>query len=395
MSATRGPTWEPSAAFRRTRIRSTTRTTAARWSVPAPDQIPDYLTSYGLRTVDGSCNNLVPGPDPLAGAATRYKFASADQPFPRLTNPVFRNAESDPPGFCGPPGTPTSYAQKKGCVFDTQPRVISNLIVDQTSTNPAAVHAAQFPVRTQGETGVVPCTIDPTPADPNGTPDNCVPSHQTLFIPNVTTDIGLSPPYNSAVHVLRPVLRPRRRPDRQERRHRVRAAQRRRPARHRWARRHRRRPATKCRRQQAFMVLTRAQNQPGPDGILGDDPRRLRRERRRHPEREQHRHAVGRPEPDLHLAPVAPGLPARVRDNVANHPSPPASCWAASHAGQTLPRLALTGRRGIGTWAAVKKQAAELLGLLLEDKDVTNIPMIATDPYGKFVPGPTRACRST
>ncbi len=27
---------------------------------PNPDQIPDYLTSYGLRTVDGGCNNLVP-----------------------------------------------------------------------------------------------------------------------------------------------------------------------------------------------------------------------------------------------------------------------------------------------------------------------------------------------
>ena len=26
---------------------------------------------------------------------------------------------------------------------------------------------------------------------------DCVPSHQTLFIPNVTTDVGLSPPYNS------------------------------------------------------------------------------------------------------------------------------------------------------------------------------------------------------
>ena len=24
-----------------------------------------------------------------------------------------------------------------------------------------------------------------------------MPSHQTLFIPNVTTDVGLSPPYNS------------------------------------------------------------------------------------------------------------------------------------------------------------------------------------------------------
>jgi len=27
---------------------------------PAKYQIPDVLTSYGLRTVDGSCNNLIP-----------------------------------------------------------------------------------------------------------------------------------------------------------------------------------------------------------------------------------------------------------------------------------------------------------------------------------------------
>src|SRR6185295_16126290 len=42
----------------------------------------------------------------------------------------------------------------------------------------------------------------------------------------------------------------------------------------------------------------------------------------------------------------------------------------------------------IATWAAVKKQAAQLLGLKLQDKDVLNVPMIATDPYGMFIPGP-------
>ena len=36
--------------------------------------------------------------------------------------------------------------------------MISNLIVDQTSTNPAAVAAAGFPVRSQGNEGVVVCT---------------------------------------------------------------------------------------------------------------------------------------------------------------------------------------------------------------------------------------------
>ena len=31
-----------------------------------------------------------------------------------------------------------------------------------------------------------------------------------------------------------------------------------------------------------------------------------------------------------------------------------------------------------------------VLGLLLQDKDVTDIPMIAADPYGNFIPGPAR-----
>ena len=30
-----------------------------------------------------------------------------------------------------------------------------------------------------------------------GVPPGCTPSHHTLFIPNVTTDVGLSPPYNA------------------------------------------------------------------------------------------------------------------------------------------------------------------------------------------------------
>src|SRR4051794_27576714 len=60
---------------------------------PGPDQIPDRLTSYGLRSVDGSCNNLFPA---------REKFAASDVPFPRLTAPEFRNAEASPNNFFGP-----------------------------------------------------------------------------------------------------------------------------------------------------------------------------------------------------------------------------------------------------------------------------------------------------
>src|SRR5215218_10433355 len=87
-----------------------------------PDQIPDRLTAYGLRTVDGSCNNLFPG---------RETFAAADQPFPRLTKPAFKSAEGVPAGFFGPgsPAIPSSSYAQKGDVFDSKPRTISNLIV--------------------------------------------------------------------------------------------------------------------------------------------------------------------------------------------------------------------------------------------------------------------------
>jgi hypothetical protein len=68
-------------------------------------------------------------------------------------------------------GTPTSYTQTSGLVFDGKVRTISNLISDQSIRNPVAVSVA-----------------GPTPI---------VSSDGTLFIPNVAPDTGLSAPYNS------------------------------------------------------------------------------------------------------------------------------------------------------------------------------------------------------
>src|SRR3954452_13937129 len=175
--------------------------------IPDAEQVPDYLTAYGLRTVDGSCNNLK--------TPATARFAAADEVFPRLTPPKFIDADTIPgsspflqPGQCTTASCPTSYKQTHGNVVDSQPRIVSNRIVDQTSTNPAAVHAAGFPVRTQsaGQPTAVPCTTDPVPENTSTTPPTpavvadppgCTPSHHTLFIPNVTTDVGLSPPFNS------------------------------------------------------------------------------------------------------------------------------------------------------------------------------------------------------
>ncbi len=182
-----------------------------------PNQIPDVLTSYGLRTVDGSCNNLI-ATQTKPGAADQTKFGSADQVFPRLTDPVFRDAEPITAALpVGAPG-PTSYAQKTGNVVDSQPRVISNLIVDQTSTNPAAVAAAGFPIRTQGNPGQHPCTTDPDPTHwARGHSCRLRADRQDLVHPERHHRRRPVAAVQLAVHVLRPVLRPRRRPDRQER----------------------------------------------------------------------------------------------------------------------------------------------------------------------------------
>ncbi len=345
----------------------------------AANQVPDRLTAYGLRTVDGSCNNLFPG---------RETFAAADETFPRLTNPKFRDAD-DPGSFAAflQPGSvrgdgTTAYSTLKD-VVDTKPREVSNLIVDQTSTNPAALAAAEFPVRTQGNTGVVACTTDPqldaVPDPIPGVPAGCVPSHQTLFIPNVTTDVGLSPPYNSmftffgqffdhgvdqtvkgGATVYVPLkaddplitLGPDGKPN----------------------------TGDEVPPSQRFMVLTRAQNQPGDDGILGtaDDV--------------QDANNTDSPWVDQSQTYTSHAShQVFVREYAANattgRPEATGKLLGGLDAGLTYPGSP-DGRTGMASWASTKQQAAEKLGLLLQDKDVTNIPMLAVDPYGEFIPGP-------
>jgi Ca2+-binding RTX toxin-like protein len=86
------------------------------------------LLPYGLRTVDGSFNNFQPG---------MTHFGSADQPMVRLLDAQFAAAETNPRT-----GAPTSYASTSGSVYDSQPRIISNLVADQSLNNPAAISAA-------------------------------------------------------------------------------------------------------------------------------------------------------------------------------------------------------------------------------------------------------------
>ncbi len=94
--------------------------------------IPTYNLSWGLRTVDGSFNNLLPG---------REYWGAANQPFPSHVDPAYRTVMVDPDGP-GPSGlVPMSYAPTlddpdgpgravAGDVLDPALRTISNLIVD-------------------------------------------------------------------------------------------------------------------------------------------------------------------------------------------------------------------------------------------------------------------------
>ncbi|MFI7372279.1 peroxidase family protein [Actinoplanes sp. NPDC049668] len=317
-----------------------------------PDQLASPLVSQGLRTVDGTCTNLTAGQE---------RFGAADQTFPRMAGKDFRAAEKAPAGLFGPgsPSFPTTYADKSAnnTVVDAQPRMISNLIADQTAANPAAVAAANRPVRSQG--GAT------TPADDNG----------TLFIPNVTTDVGLSAPYNSwftlfgqffdhgidqTVKGGGTVIVPLKTddpliagPDRVPGN-----ADDPKPGDARYV-------APSMR----FMVLTRAANQPGADGKLGtaDDVQ----------------DAVNTDTPYV--------------DNSQTYASHAAhQVFLREYVTDAQGRPVSTGNMlsgplgGLPTWADTKIQSRTLLGLKLSDADALNVPMILADPYGRFVPGPAR-----
>lgn len=101
----------------------------------APRAIPDPKTPFGLRTVDGSYNNLVEG---------RELWGAADQVMPRMLEGSFLDDQDGDQMPLGPPGGPvvtnTDYGQP-GNVADADPRIISNLIVDMSISNPAAIVA--------------------------------------------------------------------------------------------------------------------------------------------------------------------------------------------------------------------------------------------------------------
>jgi len=302
---------------------------------------PDPQLPSGLRTVDGSFNNLVPSPD-------QHLFGAADRLFPRMLVPNFRDADPDPVTK-----QPTSYKQNAGNVFDAQPRMISNLIVDQSTNNPAAQAAHDHPC---GSGGFVCQPAAPAdPADPTN----------SLFIPNITPDFGLSAPFNlmftffgqffdhgldlvpkSGGSVIMPLQ-----PDD---------------------------PLFVPGSPTNFMVMTRGALQPGPDGILGtaDDVKESINQTT--PWVDQNQTYTSHPAHQVFL---------RQYVMVGGRPLPDGKVLDGDHCGDR--GTGITGDLicNIGNWAQVKAQAAQKLGIQLVDTDVLDVPLIVTDPYGHFKPG--------
>ncbi len=316
-----------------------------------PLQVSNPLFPYGLRTVDGRSNNLLPGQD---------NFGAADQRFPRLTSALFREGEIAP-DLDGPgPMTagPTHYEQTSGIVWDSRPRTISNLIVDATPNNPAAAATA---AQTDGSAQV----DDGNPATP--------PSSDPFFIPNRTPDEGLSAPYNSWFTLFGQffdhgldlvnkggngtVMVPLKDDD----------------------------PLVAgpngvfgdgddLPAQLRFMVLTRASNQQG-GGV--DDP--------------------GTPLIDEalvheHVNQTTPWVDQN--QTYTSHPSHQVFLreYELNAAGEAVANGRLLDRPGplggLARWSDVKAQAESMLGITLSDRDVLNLPVLKTDQYGKFEPGP-------
>ncbi|MNZ13650.1 Bifunctional hemolysin/adenylate cyclase precursor [compost metagenome] len=337
--------------------------------------LPNIRAPLGLRAVDGSNNNLM-----NLNGTNNTQFGAADNVFPRLTDPVFNPAEGAPAGFFGPgsPAIPgSSYEQTSGPVFDSQPRTISNLVVDQTSNNPAAYATAYDP----GADGVLNFGVEGNDdvlkdgvrivASPGldgqfGTGDD----HDVYLFENTAADAGLSAPFNAWMtffgqffdHGLDLVTKggsgtifiPLQSDD----------------------------PLFVEGGSANFMVVTRATNLPGPDGILGNADDIHEHTNTTTPFVDQNQTYSSHPSHQVFLrayvivdgAPVATGRLITNRDLGADGRYGTADD---------------TEIGGMATWKVVKAQARDVLGIDLTDADVDNVPLLATDAYGNFLRGPT------
>ena len=349
----------------------------------------DPLLSTGLREVAGTNNNGVPG---------QSTFGAADVLFPTLTTPIFQKAQAG-----------TDFAQTSGLVIDAQPRTISLLVASQNavagagadgilgtaddvfvSGNAAAFAAQQKAMSflgtgyqnltlpgadgiygTADDTGTTVTWLDGTVHTTFGnlaTPMKASASSQTglglpqsLFIPNVTPDNGVSAPFNSFFtffgqffdHGLDKITTnptngfifiPLQPDD----------------------------PLFVPGGSSNFMIETRAQTLPGPDGILGtaDDVHSFINQDT--PFVDQSQTYASDPSHQAFLRAYMIGSDGKLHST-----------------GALLGHVGIDGLDSMATWGELKANALKFLGIKLDDvRDLGNVPLLATDAYGNLILGP-------
>jgi Ca2+-binding RTX toxin-like protein len=394
--------------------------------------IAHYSLPFGLREVDGRNNNLL-----------YTEFGAADTLFPRLvpSKPLDLEPATTPASGESFFGVTNNNYGNGGSVVDSAPRIISNLIVDQTINNPAAVIAALTRAgsldpeadaqillaahMTQSEADANLATATTNLANANAALHSAVAaymadnttvaaliaasaavasatiarndamaaqaspnqffldtvaslglemSNETFVIPNVATDVGLSATYNSWFTLFGQFFD------------------------------HGLDLVTKGGNGTVYVPL-----QPddpliaGADGILVDNPATAVNEAADNLPQHLQFMALKRATPTMVDPDGAGPLPA-----VAQHENTTTS-WVdqnqtyTSHASHQVflreyttvgGRTVATGKLlegdngGPATWAKTKEQARIMLGIELTDADIGNVPLLRTDAYGKFIPGP-------
>jgi Ca2+-binding RTX toxin-like protein len=314
------------------------------------------LAPYGLRTVDGSHNNLVPG---------RTEWGAADNPFLPMSTPGTPRNDGDGDSLAFGPGmtlTNTDYGAS-GDVVDADPRLISNLIVDQTLDNPAAIMAALEHAGYAGDVNAAITALqtgyaqfkliaealegsEAALAPIRATWQASVAAYgiemdgPTIILPNVSPDIGDSAPYSSVFTLFGQFF------------------------------------------DHGLDHVAKGNNGTVYIPLSPDDPLYV---------------------PGAHTNFMAVSR-ASTGDNAMNTTTP----WIdqnqtyGSHASVqvflreytlvdgkpvTTGHLLEGAQGGMATWGDVKKQAADILGIKLTDLDVGSVPLLATDEYGNFIPG--------
>jgi hypothetical protein len=319
---------------------------------PLASLVANPRASQGLRTVDGTFNNLVQG---------QSEFGAADTIFPHLVPPTFLNdADGDTFDANGPaPGglvTNTDYASA-GNVADADPRIISNLVADMTANNPAAVAA----------NGGAPSVVSPGLDGIFGTTDD----RPVFFIPNEAPDAGLSAPFNTWMTFFGQFFD------------------------------HGLDLVTKGGNGTVFIPLQA--DDPliaGADGIFGnadDLSPGLRfmavtratqfggpglNENTTSPFVDQNQTYTSHPSHQVFLRAYefnAAGDPVATGKLITNRDLGPDGQYGTADDVEI---------GGMATWAVVKAQARDLLGINLTDLDFDNVPLLRTDAYGNFIRGP-------